>query len=450
MMKYLYIHNLLQCYRNNINPPIQLLLQLNKTWYTCYFAIILLLFGATSAYSQKNYTEFQINFRLNSIVIDSLYADNATRMREMVDSLQVLLQDSTVNILEVSLCGAASPEGNDRHNRHLAQGRLQAFETFIRNKVHLPDSIITRNDSYIPWNYLKSKVEASDMTFKEQILSILNEPFALTEYLRPGTYIDHRVLKLKQLDNGKIWNQLNNRYFKQMRNAYILLVTYKEEPKHLVQEPVLVEDTTAVVPSVVLVATDTIVPTPLPTPTPDEWKPKLHLKTNAVGLCLAMANVAFEVDLSPHWSVTLPIYFSALNYFTSTLKFRTFAVQPEIRYWWAEQNQGLFAGAHLGLAYYNFAFDGKYRYQDHNRRSPALGGGLSLGYRMPICKNGKWNVEFSLGAGCYSLHYDKFHNTPNTKDGLLVETVKKTYWGIDQVAASLSYSFDLNKKGGKR
>ncbi len=38
----------------------------------------------------------------------------------------------------------------------------------------------------------------------------------------------------------------------------------------------------------------------------------------------------------------------------------------------------------VGLAYYNFAFNGKYRYQDHLRQTPALGGGLSIGYRLPL------------------------------------------------------------------
>lgn len=50
----------------------------------------------------------------------------------------------------------------------------------------------------------------------------------------------------------------------------------------------------------------------------------------------------------------------------------------------------------------------------------------------------------------HTRHYDKFHNTPNTKDGLMIESIKKTYWGIDQAAVSFSYSFDLKKKGGKR
>lgn len=174
------------------------------------------------------------------------------------------------------------------------------------------------------------------------------------------------------------------------------------------------------------------------------------MKTNALGWGLAIANVAIEADIARHWSFTVPVYYSAWDYFKSTIKFRTFAIQPELRYWLSGDNDGFFAGAHFGMAYYNLAIDGDYRYQDHNRRTPALGGGVAAGYRMPLGKDGRWRVEFSIGAGVYALHYDKFHNTSRTKDGLLAGSVKKTYWGLDQAAVTFSYSFDLGKKGGSR
>ncbi|MGM9759024.1 MAG: DUF3575 domain-containing protein [Parabacteroides sp.] len=177
-----------------------------------------------------------------------------------------------------------------------------------------------------------------------------------------------------------------------------------------------------------------------------EWSRKLHIKTNAIGLGMAIANMAAEIDLAKHWSFTLPVYYCTWDYFKSTIKFRVFSAYPEFRYWLSKYNEGLFTGAHFGLAFYNFAFNGDYRYQRHNRDIPAMGGGVSIGYRMPISKNNRWLMECSLGAGVYPLHYDKFRNTPNTKDGFLIESIKKTYWGIDQVAVSFSYMFDLKKK----
>lgn len=51
-------------------------------------------------------------------------------------------------------------------------------------------------------------------------------------------------------------------------------------------------------------------------------------------------------------------------YFSTTVKFRTFSVQSLFRYWVFEKNDGFFTGAHFGYSYYNFAFNGSYRYQD--------------------------------------------------------------------------------------
>jgi len=79
--------------------------------------------------------------------------------------------------------------------------------------------------------------------------------------------------------------------------------------------------------------------------------------------------------------------------------------------------------------------------------TPALGGGVSVGYRMPLGRSDRWNVEFSLGAGAYRLHYDKFHNEPG---GAYSSTVRKTFFGVDNAAVSFSYTFDLKKKGGRR
>lgn len=172
----------------------------------------------------------------------------------------------------------------------------------------------------------------------------------------------------------------------------------------------------------------------------------VYVKTNTIGLAMLVANAAVEVDLAGHWSFVLPVYYSAWDYFKSTLKFRTFCLQPEVRYWFDEANDGWFAGAHLGYAYYNYALDGSFRTQDHNRKTPSVGGGVSVGYRMPVSKDKRWRMEFSLGGGVYDSHYDKFHNEPN---GRLIGDYRKTFFGIDQVNVSVVYRIEW-KKGGRK
>ena len=176
----------------------------------------------------------------------------------------------------------------------------------------------------------------------------------------------------------------------------------------------------------------------------------LYIKTNTVALAAAIANVAVEIDILPHFSFTLPVYYSAWNYFKTTIKLRTFTLQPEIRAWFNDNNEGFFVGAHFGLGYYNVTLDGDYRYQDHNRKTPAYGGGLALGFRMPISTNNRWLLEFSLGGGLYKLDYDTFHNTPDTKKGLMTGEVRRTYVGPDQAAVSITYLLPEWKKGGRK
>ena len=414
--------------------------------------LIFLLFGVGVSHSQEKVTEISINFRVNSIVIDSSYLDNATRLQETIEFLRSIRQDSTINITKITLCGSASPEGNYQLNRKLARGRLSAFEKVIRNEISIADSLISYNDNYIPWEYLKSQVQDSELPRKEEIIAIMEEDARLVDY-NSNSQIDHRILKIRALDGGKIWQQMHKLFFERMRNAIAIFVTYKKELPSAEELVVVTEPEPEPEPIVEVkeeVSEVAVEKAVVPAPIMDEWTRKLYLKTNAIGLGMAMANIAAEVDLTKHLSFTLPIYYSAWNYFKSTIKFRTFAIQPEVRYWLSENNNGFFAGAHFGLAYYNFAFDGDYRYQDHNRETPAIGGGISVGYRMPISKNQKWHLEFALGAGVYGLHYDKFHNTPKTKYGLMIDSSQKTYWGLDQAAISFSYMFDLNKKGGKR
>ena len=413
-----------------------------------YITLIFLLFCAVVTYAQDRRTEILVDFRVNSTVIDSTYSDNAVRMQEIIDFLHNIRRDSTINIVEVSFCGAASPEGSDQLNRRLARGRLTALENLVRKEVDIPDSLITRNDSYIPWNYLKKQIEDSDIIRTDEVIAILNESSLLVDYHYPNLHIDRRVVKLQKLDNGKVWQQINKLFFGQMRNASVVFITSKRELS-AIQEPIIVQDTVVAEPSTEITPDTTAIVETI-VPKIEEWNRKLYLKTNALFWGMGMTNAAAEIDLAKHWAFALPVTYSAWNYFTSTVKFRTLAVQPEFRYWFNENNQKFFIGAHFGYAQYNVAVDGNYRYQDHDGKSPALGGGISVGYRMPISKSDKWHIEFSLGAGVYSLHYDKFYNTPNTKDGLMIESVKKTYWGIDQAAVSFSYSFDLKKKGGKR
>lgn len=178
------------------------------------------------------------------------------------------------------------------------------------------------------------------------------------------------------------------------------------------------------------------------------WDRHYYVKTNLPAWACLWTNVGLEADMDPHWSADLSVYYSGFDYFRRDTKFRTFTLMPEIRYWPRRDNDGFFVGAHFGLCWYNVALRGDWRYQDHDGTTPAYGGGVTLGYRIPF-RNPRWKMELALGAGIYSLDYDLFENIP---DGQLADRRQRTFYGIDRVAVSLCYTFgDISpKKGGRK
>ena len=426
--------------------------------------LILLLFGVGIAHSQENRTGINADFRTDKEFVNADTLENCIRINKRLEDIEVhfkfdkynldldymgnanSLQDfahkiDSIGISKIDsivIISQSSPEGVYEHNLMLSRNRANTMRKYILDKHPELHNCLHVHPGGESWARLREYVKRDTLmkrTTIEKVISIIDAD------INVGT----KKWRMEQLP---VYRYLLKTYYPRIRNSAFYILYYTEikqikepiievvEPEPIVEAVEVVPDTTVIIETVI--------------PEVEEWSRKLHLKTNAIGLGMAIANVAAEVDLAKHWSFTLPVYYSAWDYFKSTIKFRTAAIQPELRYWLSEENDGFFAGVHFGLAYYNFAFDGNYRYQDLNRETPAIGGGVSIGYRLPISKNNRWRVEFSLGAGVYSNHYDKFHNTPRTKDGLMIESIKKTYWGIDQAAVSFSYSFDLKKKGGKR
>ena len=404
--------------------------------------LFLLFLFVGQAYSQDDgLAHFRIRYVINRPEVDTTFVDNANRISEMEQFLQMASKDSTMHITSVMFKGTASPDGAYDFNVWLSENRLRTFKELVNKYLDIPDSIIHANVSDIPWDGFRAKVAESDLKWRDEILSIIDEGPSLVPWFN-NRRIDPRLLKLKRLYRGELWDSLKSPILRDLRYGDAVFTYYRLQPYPPFDTQLYIDLPDRVV------------------DLPDLWRwtPRLHLKSNIIGLLLLNANFAVEADFAPHWSATLPVYYCAIDWFKHTIKFRNFTVQPEVRYWFRKwDNDGFFVGAHFELEYYNFAFDGKFRYQDHRGRTPALGGGLSFGYRKPISKDQRWRMEYTLGAGIYPLDYDIFANTPDVKDGQLMSRIKKTYFGLDQVAVTIAYSFDMNKyqrifqkKGGKK
>lgn len=424
----------------------------------------------------KCYQNIEVHFKFDKYNLELDYMGNNTSLQnfaQVIDSIGISNIDSIVVISQ------SSPEGVYEHNLMLSRNRANTIRKYLLNQHPELDEILHVYPDGESWSQLREYVKKDTLMKQSTIDKVIS-------VIDADVNIGTKKWRMEQLP---IYKYLRSTYYPKIRNSAIYILYYSEivpvlaiKQKSAVDtesvadnesvadtesavvtglvsdnesvadnETDAVKDTTQVAQQdTTQVAQDTSSVAKSNSVKEDDWTRKLHVKTNAIGLGLGIANVAPEIDIAKHLSFTLPVYYSAWNYFKTTIKFRTLAVQPELRYWISPDNEGFFAGAHFGLAYYNFAADGDYRYQDHNGKKPAIGGGLSIGYVLPISDNNRWRIEFSLGAGVYAVHYDKFFNTPNTKEGLMIDSGKMTYWGIDQAAISFVYTFNLKKKGDRQ
>lgn len=164
----------------------------------------------------------------------------------------------------------------------------------------------------------------------------------------------------------------------------------------------------------------------------------LGVKTNIAAWAGTIMNIAADVQVSEHFSIELPILWCPWHV-SSKHAVKTFAIQPEARYWLSKPGEGHFFGVHAHVGWFNVKWN-RDRYQDTDR--PLLGAGISYGYLLPF--NEHWAGEFTLGAGYANMRYDTYYNMDN---GARIDTRTKNYWGITRIGLSVVYRFNLKKNG---
>lgn len=372
---------------------------------------------------------------VSSIRID--FRENKSEITRFITSVRK--ERNNRRPVRIVIRSSASPEGTDASNRRLANDRADSLARYIVSRTDIPLSAIEKYPEDVTWNRLREMVAESDMYNRGEVLATLDSIITETAENQCWEYANDSLwFRLRSLDSGKTYRYMFSHMFPDLRTSTVALygdTLHEPMPTPRGTDLPVRLDRLPLPPA-------SVMPTqPVsPVASPGHDGSRLFIKTNAVALGLLILNAAVEWQMSDLLSVNIPVYYSAADYFSNNRKFRILGTQPELRFW-PLKGKGLFAGIHFGVASYNFALSGNdWRIQDHNGHTPALGGGISLGYRTTFCRNKRFHLEFSIGAGAYRAHYDKFHNDAA---GTFHSTVDKTFIGIDNVAVSFSYMFNL-------
>ena len=416
-------------------------------------SLLVLMVGAVNVSAQQSCDSVAVYFRQGKSDFEREFRDNGDRIDNFIARIRLIQDLSNFRIHRVEYTASASPEGVESNNEQLARLRASVMTDILHEKLVFPDSLVHLKAITEDWEGLARQVKADqNVPDRKEVLKIIE-----------GKSPDRKEQR-RNLNGGAAWDYLLRTHFPDLRSFRIFIYTGIEEQEleGVVDIDLATGAPDPVVPetlqkdTVELMEQPQLVEEPVQQiePQEDKWVRKLTVKTNLIGAAFLMANAAVEVDIIENLSIALPVYWSGWDYAgINNLKFRTLMIQPEVRYYIPKTN-GLYVGAHFGMGYWNFAlgdYAGKigldhmdgWRYQDHKGESPAIGGGISVGYALQFRKNPRWGMEFAVGAGAYDAKYDVFYNEAN---GPYHERgARTTFIGIDNAAISFTYKFDLKK-----
>ena len=176
-----------------------------------YLSIWLMAFLCLSLSAQVESDSIILHFRMNESRIDSSFADN----RAQLDKLDGLLSVRTLThrLDSLAITGSTSPDGNTSFNQKLAKDRAVALSNHIHSLFpktkEVPTSIYSVSHE---WKSMIAPLsQDSLLPNKDEVLEILCEESA---------YPYQKQLKLKRLQGGDVYRNMDSRHLVRYRNVF--------------------------------------------------------------------------------------------------------------------------------------------------------------------------------------------------------------------------------------
>ncbi len=412
--------------------------------YTKRMQLAILLFVCCgSGFAQSSTIGVDVYFRQDVYVIEEDVKENKTKLQDLASILNRITTDSLSYIESIEINSWTSPEPSVAYNKTLSQRRSESIRQHIlQNFQKIPDSLIVANGNGIAWDRLRDLVDISDMQYRDEVLSILdNVPEETWRRVKPTdrwqTLVDSRLKRLMDLRGGRPYNYMYDHIFPELRYGSLITIHYREIP--LIEQPQH-EAFNSLPPEVEIT---------IPNLEPDPTGPVIALKTNLLFDAVTALNVELEVPIGRRWSVAGEWIFPWWVTSDNGNALEILSANIEGRYWFGERDDrpyltGWFGGIYAGgglydLQYQNNGYQGEFY----------IAAGLGLGYAHLINKSGSLRMEYELGFGYLNTEYRYYEGMQDNKYLVWQYDGRYSWIGPTRARASLVWFIDF-KRGGKR
>lgn len=351
----------------------------------------------------------QVYFRQDKILLEPQFRENGKRLVDFARQFHKLLYDPQNKVRSILIVSGASPEGRSDRNRYLSDNRAKVVYDFLVDR-HLADpSHIEIESRGVDWKGLATRVKDSGHPYEEEILAILDLP----EWIKKdGKIVDGRKNRLMNFQGGKVWNELYDLYFADLRGTRVM-IAYNILKRDTVQPPppepeiILHTDTVYLqkTDTVYLERVDTVFHTPVIVETPAPIPPKkprpfyLLLKTNLLYDAAVIPNVGAEVGIYKGLALSGNYQNIWLRDGAWTRWYRLEGFEAGLK-WYINKAKRPFRGHHFEVYGQMLTWDFTYDGRGYLAERWAYGVGLSYGYAA--CIGRRLNLDFEIGAGYLS------------------------------------------------
>ena len=382
--------------------------------------------------------------------VDVFYLDSSQEeIKELIQNLIPQINTDSLKPHSMMVRGSSSPEGPYRWNRTLGDERSAHTFNYINRHLKFPEEHSThdsRPEDYQQLLYLMK--EAKDPSYR--IVKSL-----VDKYYQAGM-LSQLKQHLKRIDGGKLWNRLYKQYYPKLRVARVVLFFKKQPSEPYMAQPSLAQPSQpepymATTPDSIAVE---ILPEPvviepfegslpilhpteiIPEPVNPEvsYIPERHYRRHIIGI---RTNLLYDFFYLPghYWAPSPNIqleYYPLTGHITANLGFtgpywhhwsrqqfwqiRDYVLEGRYYYIGGGQFIGPYASAYVHTNIFGIGLS-----KTKGWEGEGLGAGAIFGYTMPISRNKRWRLEFSLGVGFYQAKHDPYiYGNPKSsvEDGL--------------------------------
>ena len=153
--------------------------------------------------------EAYLSFVVNKSNILANFRENATELKKITSTIDLVKNDKNVEITDIDIHGFASPDGSYANNKRLANERAAALRNYVSSLYTINSKLFTYQATPEDWEGFKKKIQASHLADKEAILEIANSSLAPDDKdlkirkLHPASYryiLDHIYPRLRHSD----------------------------------------------------------------------------------------------------------------------------------------------------------------------------------------------------------------------------------------------------------